>query len=85
MHDFPSSDTCPRCTRCGADPVREQELVRRERIAPQQHEKTFALRVQEICDAQIAKATKEYRALQLKDGGESTPNAAWYPHEERKL
>lgn len=50
---------------------REDDLDRREKSLAMQQEKSFALRVQEISDAQIAKATQDYRYSKLKEANES--------------
>ncbi len=46
---------------------RESDFRRREALLAVQQGKTFALRVQEISDAQIAKATQEYRHTQSNE------------------
>lgn len=50
---------------------REDELDRRAKTLAMQQEKSFALRVQEISDAQIAKATQDYRYSKLKEANDS--------------
>ncbi len=55
---------------------RENDLRRREALFAVQQGKSFALRVQEISDAQIAKATREYRHSQLKEADDKLIVAA---------
>lgn len=55
---------------------RENDFRRREALLAVQQGKSFALRVQEISDAQIAKATREYRHSQLKEGDDKPAIAA---------
>jgi hypothetical protein len=49
---------------------RENDLNRREKLLSVQQGISFALRVQEISDAQIAKATQDYRYSKLKEANE---------------
>ncbi len=44
---------------------RENDLQRRENLFALRHEQVFALKVQGINDAQIAKATRDYRNAQI--------------------
>lgn len=50
---------------------RENDLNRREKLLSDQRGISFSLRVQEISDAQIAKATQDYRYSKLKEANES--------------
>jgi hypothetical protein len=49
---------------------RENDLHRREELFALQQGRSFALRVQEISDAQIAKVAQECRLLKLKEANE---------------
>jgi hypothetical protein len=49
---------------------RENDLRRREELFALQQGRSFALRVQEISDAQIARVEQEYRHSKLKEANE---------------
>lgn len=49
---------------------RENDLLRREELFELQQGRSFALRVQEISDAQIARVEQEYRHSKLKEANE---------------